>query len=81
VPSIVDKMRKNMLRWFGHVTKRRNLEAIVLSLKINIDGMSRRGGLKKMWISYISYIGVPRIAFLNLIEMDNSPMALFINVR
>jgi len=36
VASIVNKMRENRLRWFGHVMRRKNSEAVRTVMEINV---------------------------------------------
>ncbi|XP_050534488.1 uncharacterized protein LOC126901782 [Daktulosphaira vitifoliae] len=49
VTSIVDKMRENRLRWFGHVMRREELEAIRTVIAMNVEGRRGRGRPKKRW--------------------------------
>lgn len=36
IPSIVDKIRKNKLRWFGRITGREESEVIRVVMQINV---------------------------------------------
>jgi hypothetical protein len=36
VASVVDKMRENRLRWFGHVMRQEETNAIRVAMKINV---------------------------------------------
>jgi len=38
VASIVDKMRENKLRWFGHVMRRGETKAVRMVMKMNVEG-------------------------------------------
>jgi len=48
VVSIGDKMRKNRLRWFGHVMRWVETKAVRVVKKMNVEG--KRGSPKKRWI-------------------------------
>jgi len=50
VTSIVGKMRKNKLRWFSHVMRRENSEAVRTVMEMNVEG---RGRSKKKWLDTI----------------------------
>jgi hypothetical protein len=50
VASIVNKMRENRLRWFGHVMKRKETKAVRLDMKMNIEGKRGRGKPKTRWL-------------------------------
>lgn len=43
VASIMEKMRKNRLEWFGHVMRRDISEAVKTIMKMNIKERRRRG--------------------------------------
>jgi len=45
VTPIVDKMRKNRLRWFTHVMRRGDLVAIKVAMEINFEGNKRERGV------------------------------------
>jgi hypothetical protein len=53
VVSIVDKMRKNRLRWFGHVMRRKETKAVRVVIKMNIEGKRGRRRPKKRWLDMI----------------------------
>ncbi|KAL4104536.1 hypothetical protein QTP88_019831 [Uroleucon formosanum] len=53
VASIVDKMRENRLRWLGHVMKREKTSAVIIVMKMNIEGKKGRGRPKKRWLKNI----------------------------
>jgi len=40
-------MRENGFRWFGHVMRRKNSEAIKTVMEINVEGRRGRGRPKK----------------------------------
>lgn len=43
----MDKKRKNRLRWFGRVKKRKEMEAVKMVLEINVEEKLGRGKLEK----------------------------------
>jgi len=43
VAPIVDKMRKNRLRWLGHVLRREKTEAVSVTKNMSVDGKRGRG--------------------------------------
>jgi hypothetical protein len=45
VASIMNKMRENRLRWFGHAMRR--------EMKINVEGKIGKGRPKKKWLDTI----------------------------
>jgi len=47
VMSIVDKMRENRLRWFGHIMKREDSEAVRTIMELSVKGRRGRGRPKK----------------------------------
>ena len=50
VASIVGKLRENRLRWFGHVKRREETEAVRVVMEMNVEGKRGRGRPKKRWI-------------------------------
>lgn len=46
--STMGKMRENRLRWFGHVMRRNNSEAVTIVMVINVDEKSGKGRPKKV---------------------------------
>lgn len=46
--STMEKMRENRLRWFGHVMRRNNSEAVTIVMVINVDEKSGKGRPKKV---------------------------------
>lgn len=53
VASIVDKMKDNLLRWFGLVVRREKSEAIRTVMEMNVIGSRRRGRPKRRWLDAI----------------------------
>lgn len=54
VALIVDKTRVNILKWFGHVTMRREKsEALRAVIEMNIEGSRIRRRPKKRWLDMI----------------------------
>lgn len=51
--SIVNKIRKNKLRWVGHVMRKEDSEIIRMVININVGRMTGRGRLKKRWLETI----------------------------
>lgn len=49
--SIVDKIRENTLRWFGHVMNREESETV--RIKINVGEKSGRERPKSRWLDAI----------------------------
>ncbi|GJZ29287.1 hypothetical protein Tco_0573934 [Tanacetum coccineum] len=49
VTTIVNKIRKVRLRWFGHVKRRPQSEPVRGVESITVDGMRRRGRPKLRW--------------------------------
>ena len=47
VASIVDKMRENRLRWFGHVLRREETEAVRLVREMHVVGKKGEGKTQK----------------------------------
>lgn len=45
--SILDKVRENRLRWFGHVLKREKSKAIGTIMEMNVKRKKKRGRPKK----------------------------------
>lgn len=41
--SIVDKMRKHTLRWFRHMMKTKEIEAVRMVIRMNIEGKRAKG--------------------------------------
>jgi hypothetical protein len=42
VASIVDNMRENRLRYFGHVMRQEETKAVKVVMKINVEGKGGR---------------------------------------
>lgn len=42
VISIVDKVRENRLRWFGHVMRRENSKAVRMVMEMNVERLSKK---------------------------------------
>jgi len=53
VASIVEKMRENRLRWFGHVMRGEEMEIVKVVMTINVVGKRERGKPKKRWLDTI----------------------------
>jgi nonsense-mediated mRNA decay protein 3 len=53
VASILDKIRENRLRWFGHVMRRKEKKAVRLVMKMNAEGNIDRERPKKIWLDMI----------------------------
>jgi hypothetical protein len=53
VAPIGDKMRENRLRWFGHVMRREESEAVRMVMNMNVEGKRERGRPKKKWLDVI----------------------------
>jgi hypothetical protein len=53
IASIVDKMRENRLRWFGHIMRRVKIKAIKVIMKMNIEGKRKQGKPKKKLLDTI----------------------------
>jgi hypothetical protein len=53
VVLIVNKIRENRLRWFGHVMRREETKAVKVVMKMNVEGKRERGKLKKRWLDMI----------------------------
>jgi hypothetical protein len=51
--SIVDKMKKNKLKWFRHVMKQEETKAINVVMKRRVEGKRRRRIPKKRWLDTI----------------------------
>ncbi|XP_050532668.1 uncharacterized protein LOC126900777 [Daktulosphaira vitifoliae] len=49
VASIADKMRENRLRWFGHVMRKEESEAVRTVVQMNVEGRRDRGRPKNRW--------------------------------
>jgi len=47
VASIMDKLRENKLRLFGHVMRRKDLEAVRSVMELSVEGKRGFGRLKK----------------------------------
>lgn len=43
VASIMDKIRKTILRWFGHVMRWEETKAVRVVIKMNVEGKKGRG--------------------------------------
>jgi hypothetical protein len=60
VTSIVDKMRENILRWFGHVMRREETNVVRIVMKMDFETL--RGKPKKKWLdiieNYMRAVGV-----------------------
>jgi len=52
IASIVDKIRENRFRCFGHVVRRENLESVRNVIEMNVKERRERGRLKK-WLDEI----------------------------
>jgi len=52
--QVVDKIRVNRLRWFGHVTMRGNSDAVEVVVEMIIEGKSGWRWPKKIWIGWIN---------------------------
>jgi hypothetical protein len=53
VATIVDKMRENRLRWFGHLMRRQETKVVRAVMKINVEGKQARVRPKKRWLDTI----------------------------
>lgn len=53
VISIMDKIRKNRLRWFSHVVRKEKLGAVRMVLEMNFEGSRGRKRPKKRWLDVI----------------------------
>jgi hypothetical protein len=51
--SIVDKIRENRLRWFGHMMKQEETKAVTVVMKMNVEGKYRRRRPKNRWLDII----------------------------
>jgi len=51
----MDKMRKNRLRWFGHVMRKEDLETVRTVMELSVEGKKGRGRPKKKWLNRIEY--------------------------
>jgi len=49
----VDKMREKILRWFGHVMRRKQTEAVRVIMKINVEGSRGKERPKIRWLDKI----------------------------
>jgi len=52
VASVVNRMRKNGLRWFGHVMRQKETNAIKVVMKINVKRKKRKREIKKEMVGY-----------------------------
>jgi hypothetical protein len=50
VASMVDNMRENRLRWFGHVMRREETKAVRVVIKMNVERKRGRGSPKNRCI-------------------------------
>jgi ribosomal 50S subunit-associated protein YjgA (DUF615 family) len=46
---MVEKMRKNKLQLFGHVMRRKEIKAVRVVMKTNVEGKRKRTGPKNRW--------------------------------
>jgi hypothetical protein len=53
VAEIMEKMRENRLRCFGHLIRREETIAVKVVMKMNVKGKKRRGRSKKRWLGTI----------------------------
>jgi len=53
VASIVDYIRENKLRWFGHVMRREETEAVRVVMKLNVEGKRGTERPKNKWLDTI----------------------------
>jgi len=53
VASNVNKMREIRLRWFGHVIRRKNSEAVRIIIEMNVKGRRERKIPNKKWFDAI----------------------------
>lgn len=51
--SIVNTIRENLIRWFRHVLRRDEADAVKLVKKMYVIGKNGRGRLKKRWLDVI----------------------------
>jgi hypothetical protein len=55
-------MRKNRLRWFGHVMRRKETNIVRVIMKKNVEGKKEEKDQKKRWLdtieNYIRAVGV-----------------------
>src|SRR6218665_4133376 len=51
--TIVDRIRKRRLTWFGHATRMENGRLPIMILHSQVDGRRDRGGLTKTWMDNI----------------------------
>jgi len=56
VALIVDKMKKNRLKWFGHVIWKEVSKAVRTVIKLSMEGRRGRGRLKKKWLNRIECV-------------------------
>jgi len=49
----MDKMRVNRLRWFGHVMRRKDSEAIRIVMELTVEERKGKGRPKKKWLNGI----------------------------
>jgi len=47
-------MKKNRLRWFGHIMRKEDSEALRTVMKLSVEGRIGRGRPKKKWSNAIS---------------------------
>jgi hypothetical protein len=50
VVSIMNKMKENRLRWFGHVMRREEINAVRVAMKIKVKGKTRKEQKRDGWI-------------------------------
>jgi len=53
VALILEEMRENRLRWFGHVMRQGETKKVKVVTKTNVEGKRRRGGPKKILLDPI----------------------------
>nr|GEW25837.1 retrovirus-related Pol polyprotein LINE-1 [Tanacetum cinerariifolium] len=77
VDSIIDKMRKGMLRWFGHVKRRPQSTSVMRVEAMVVEGSKRRGRPKLRW----ELVCLPRVyddvgCFLALVLFHTLPLSI-----
>jgi hypothetical protein len=53
VAPVTEKMRSNMLAWYGHIMRRDESRITKRAMSMNVDGHPRRGRPKKRWMDCV----------------------------